>query len=55
MDLKEHRRKVLRKLNGDRMSYLNKFRDFLCLGLLFGLCVICPAQAETLKTSVHLL
>lgn len=52
MDLKEHRRKVLRKFNGDRMSYLNKFR-FLCLGLLFGLYVICPVQAETLKTSVH--
>ena len=34
------------------MSYPNKFRGFLCLGLLFGL-YIYPAQAETLKTSVH--
>ena len=34
------------------MSYPNEFRGFLCLGLLFGL-YIYPAQAETLKPSVH--
>lgn len=35
------------------MSYPNTLRGFLWFGLLFGLYVVCPAQAETLKASVH--
>ena len=35
------------------MSYPNTLRGFLWIGLLFVPYVVCPAQAETLKTSVH--
>ena len=34
------------------MFYPNTLRGFF-FGLLFGLYVVCPAQAETLKASVH--